>query len=66
MVKFPKSPLYKVNENVYLVVPGQAQPAGPYQVVAVLSNSQYKLKRRDNGQEHPNPVKEQDLVVPAS
>ncbi|KAK4207170.1 hypothetical protein QBC37DRAFT_380373 [Rhypophila decipiens] len=27
--RFPTSPLYTVNEVVYLAIPGQQQPAGP-------------------------------------
>lgn len=64
MLKFPMPPKYKMNEDVYLVVAGQPQPAGPYQVIAILANQCYKLKRKDNGQEHPQLVKEEDLAVP--
>ncbi|KAG6368906.1 hypothetical protein INS49_003124 [Diaporthe citri] len=31
---FPQEPLYKVRQIVYLAVPGQSQPAGPYVVVS--------------------------------
>ncbi|KAL8698676.1 MAG: hypothetical protein Q9224_001745 [Gallowayella concinna] len=63
-VEFPLPPLYAVNELVYLEMPGQAQPAGPYQVSACVGNKQYKIKRVDNGQEHPTIVNEDRLVVP--
>ncbi len=59
-------PLYAVNELVYLVISGQAQPAGPYMVSACMGNKQYKIKRVDNGQEHPTTVNEDRLVVPAT
>lgn len=51
---------------VYLVVPGQTQPAGPFTVAACVGNKQYKIKRIDNGQEHPTTVAEDKLVVRAT
>ncbi|KAL9063345.1 MAG: hypothetical protein Q9161_009519 [Pseudevernia consocians] len=60
--QFPTPPTYKLNEEVYLLVAGQSQPTGPFQVAAILPNHYYKLKRKDNGQEHPHSVKEGDLV----
>ena len=64
MAQFPTEPLYGVNEEVYLMVAGQSQPAGPYLIIAILANRQYKLKQKNNGQEHSQPVKEDDLVLP--
>ncbi|KAF2229904.1 hypothetical protein EV356DRAFT_536839 [Viridothelium virens] len=63
--KFPTAPLYKVNEVVYLVVPGQAQPSGPFLVTAVEENDKYRIRRQDNGQAHPGSVPQASLVVPA-
>ncbi|KAL8664456.1 MAG: hypothetical protein Q9202_003006 [Teloschistes flavicans] len=37
-VEFPEPPLFAVNEVVYLVIPGQAQPAGPFMVSAYIGN----------------------------
>ncbi len=65
-MKFPTPPLFAVNEVVFLVVPRQSQPAGPFVVSASIGNGQYKIKRADNGQEHPSTVKEDQLVVPAT
>lgn len=48
------------------MVAGQSQPTGPFQVATILPNQYYKLKRKDNGQEHPHAVKESDLVVRVS
>ncbi|KAI4250640.1 MAG: hypothetical protein LQ352_005325 [Teloschistes flavicans] len=39
---FPEPPLFAVNEVVYLVIPGQAQPAGPFMVSAYIGFSQSK------------------------
>ncbi len=64
--QFPLPSLYAVNEVVYLVVPGQSQPAGPYTVSASMGDKQYKIKRVDNGQEHPTTVTEERLVVRAT
>ena len=64
-MKFPSPPLFAVNEVVYLVIPGQTQPAGPFAISASMGNKQYKIKRVDNGQEHPTTVNEDQLVVPA-
>lgn len=65
LAKFPTPPLYQINEEVYRIVPDQAAPAGPYIVTAILDNRQYKIKRKDNGQEHSQPVEETDIVIPA-
>ena len=65
-VQFPTAPLYQINEEIYRLVVGQTAPAGPYIVMAVLENKRYKLKRKDNGQEHPQLVEEKDLVIPAA
>jgi len=63
LLKFPTAPLYQINEQVYVMVAGQAQPAGPYLVIAILDNRQYRLKRADNGQELVQSVAEDDLCV---
>lgn len=55
-----------MNEEVYLLVTGQDQPAGPYRVTAILADHYYNLKRGDNGQLHPQSVREEDLVVRVS
>ncbi|CAD6573860.1 MAG: hypothetical protein ASARMPREDX12_006297 [Alectoria sarmentosa] len=65
-VEFPLPPLFAVNEVVYLVVPGRNQPAGPFAVSASMGNKQYKIKRVDNGEEHPTTVTEDKLVVLAT
>lgn len=64
--QFPFPSLYAVNEVVYLVIPGQSQPAGPYTVAAIMGSRQYKIKRVDNGQQHPTTVAEDRLVVRAT
>lgn len=64
LAKFPSPPLYQINEEVYRIVPDQAAPAGPYIVTAILDNRQYKIKRKDNGIEHSQPVEETDIVIP--
>ncbi|KAI4204083.1 MAG: hypothetical protein LQ350_001476 [Teloschistes chrysophthalmus] len=61
-VEFPVPPLFAVNEVVYLVIPGQAQPAGPFMVSAYMGSKRYKIKRVDNGQEHGTAVDEDKLV----
>ena len=65
-VKFPLPPLFAVNEIVYLIIPGQNQPAGPFVVSASLDNKRYRIRRQDNGQEHPTTVTEERMVVPAT
>ena len=66
LAKFPTAPRYQVNEEVYLTLAGQSQPAGPYLVTAILVNNRYRLKQKDNGQQLQQEVKEEDLVVPVS
>lgn len=63
-MKFPTAPLYAVNEIVYLLVPGESQPAGPFVVIASLENGQYQLKNMATGVQHPVTVSEAQLVVP--
>ena len=63
-MKFPTAPLYAVNEVVYLVVPGQSRPAGPFVVIASLDNQQYRLKDRTTGVERQGTFHETQLVVP--
>ncbi|KAL8676743.1 MAG: hypothetical protein Q9186_006762 [Xanthomendoza sp. 1 TL-2023] len=63
-VEFPLPPLYAVNELVYLEMPGQAQPAGPYQniepswddIVDALST----VRERDQLVELEQKLEEQD------
>ena len=60
-------PLYRIGEVVYLVVPGQTQPAGPYVINKIEENATYRISRQDNPQEHhQQPVKEDQLVVRVS
>jgi hypothetical protein len=61
--KFPAEPLYSIGEEVYISVPGQAQPAGPYLITKVLDDNKYKVKRKDTGVELPQPVRESELLV---
>lgn len=65
-MKFPITPLYGVNEIVYLVIQGQNQPAGPFIVVNSLDDKRYRLKDQTTGVEHPVLVFENQLVVPAN
>ncbi|KAM7218394.1 hypothetical protein V8F06_006158 [Rhypophila decipiens] len=61
---FPTEPLYRVGEVVYLVVPGQSQPLGPYQIVSSdFASSTYVIKRVDNGVTYPASVLESSLRV---
>lgn len=59
-------PLYRVGEVVYLVVPGQTQPAGPYVISKIEENALYRIRRQDNSQEHHQAVREDQLLVPVS
>lgn len=59
----PVRPLYGVGEVVYVAVPGQQVPSGPYTIVSVTANCQYTLKRQDNHQLHPYLIPESDLRV---
>ncbi|KAM0393098.1 hypothetical protein ACHAO7_009571 [Fusarium culmorum] len=63
---WPRPPLYRVNEVVYVRSPGQAQPAGPYIIISAnLENKTYGLKKKNTGQIHPTAVAERDLLVAA-
>ncbi len=64
--QFPTAPLYQINEEVYLMVAGQSQPTGPYLISAVLASQRYSIKRKDNGEQLPQSIKEEDLVVRVS
>ncbi|KAG4433057.1 hypothetical protein IFR05_011451 [Cadophora sp. M221] len=48
---FPTEPLYKLGEVVYIAIPGQAQPAGPFVITKILEGNQYKVKRQDTDAE---------------
>ncbi|PTD03317.1 hypothetical protein HYE67_011358 [Fusarium culmorum] len=64
--EWPRPPLYRVNEVVYVRSPGQAQPAGPYIIISAnLENKTYGLKKKNTGQIHPTAVAERDLLVGA-
>ena len=52
-----------IGEEVYISVPGQAQPAGPYLITKVLDDNKYKVKRKDTDVELPQPVRESELLV---
>ncbi|KAF5724180.1 hypothetical protein FMUND_1082 [Fusarium mundagurra] len=61
---WPRQPLYEINEIVYVAVPGQAQPAGPYIIISTnFENRTYGLKRQDTGQVYSTAVAEVDLRV---
>ncbi|VTT62848.1 unnamed protein product [Fusarium fujikuroi] len=61
---WPRQPLYEINEVVYVAVPGQAQPTGPYIIISTnFENRTYGLKRQDTGQMHLTAVAEVDLRV---
>jgi len=64
--QFPSPPLYSEGETVYLIVPGQGEPDGPFVVASIEANNMYRLRRVDNGQEHSQSVTENSLVVPVS
>ena len=64
--KFPTSPVYSINDEVYLIIAGQPQPSGPYLITAILANRRYKLKRKDTGEAMNQPVGEDDLLVRTS
>jgi hypothetical protein len=61
--KFPLEPLYQIGEVVYIAIPGQAQPAGPYVITRILDNNQYRVKRQDTGAELAQPVRESELMI---
>ncbi|QGI65245.1 hypothetical protein CEK26_009196 [Fusarium fujikuroi] len=62
--RWPRQPLYEINEVVYVAVPGQAQPTGPYIIISTnFENRTYGLKRQDTGQMHLTAVAEVDLRV---
>ncbi|KAI1495538.1 hypothetical protein F5X99DRAFT_403213 [Biscogniauxia marginata] len=61
--QFPRAPLFTVGEVVYLIVSGQSQPAGPFEVESVNVDGYYRIKRMDNGQLHNDPVDESRLVI---
>ncbi|KAF5675601.1 hypothetical protein FDENT_9736 [Fusarium denticulatum] len=64
LLQWPRQPLYEINEVVYVAIPGQAQPAGPYIIISTnFENRTYGLKRQDTGQTHPTAVAEVDLRV---
>ena len=44
---------------------GQTQPAGPYEVVEVLTGYKYRIKMKATGQEHHELVSENKLLVRA-
>ncbi|KAL6159535.1 hypothetical protein ACJQWK_05968 [Exserohilum turcicum] len=60
--QYPTPPAYNVGEEVFLLIPGQAQPAGPYEVMQSLDGKLYRIKTKDTGQEHGSLVRESDLV----
>ena len=60
--KFPTQPAYSINDEVYLIIAGQPQPAGPYLITSILANRCYKLRRKDNGDAVDQSVIENDLV----
>ncbi|CZS79329.1 unnamed protein product [Fusarium graminearum] len=63
---WPRPPLYRVNEVVYVRSSGQAQPAGPYIIISAnLENKTYGLKKKNTGQILPTAVAERDLLVAA-
>lgn len=62
-VQYQTEPLYSLDEVVYLRIPGQAQPAGPYIVSAILENGRYKLKSSPTSQELSQEVSEEQLLV---
>jgi hypothetical protein len=51
-----------MNAIVYLRIQGQPQPAGPYYVSA-FENGRYRIKKRENHEEHSEWVSEASLVV---
>jgi hypothetical protein len=61
--QYARPPLYPVNDVVYLRVPGQLQPTGPFIVTAITDSDRYKLKRKDNGEPYPFEVEEHSLCV---
>ncbi|MCJ1378595.1 hypothetical protein MMC17_001694 [Xylographa soralifera] len=61
--RFPTAPLYRIDDEVYLIVTGQSQPAGPYLITAILANRRYNLKRKDTSEAVTQSVSENDLVV---
>lgn len=63
--QYPIAPLYNVGEEAYLQVQGQTQPAGPYEVVEVLTGYKYRIKMKATGQEHHELVSENKLLVRA-
>lgn len=65
-MQFPEPPLFAVDEIVYLDIPGQTLPAGPFMISASLGDKLYKIKRVDTGEEHPTSVAENRLKVPAT
>ena len=60
--KFPTTPLYQIDEEVYRLVDNQAE-TGPYLVTAILSDQRYKLKLKSTGADHLEPVHVDELVV---
>ena len=48
------------------MVAGQSQPTGPYLISAILASRRYSIKRKDNGEQLPQSIKEEDLVVRVS
>ena len=60
--QYPTAPAYSVGEEVYLIVPGQTQPAGPYEVMQTLEGALYRIKNKATGQEYGFHVRESDLV----
>ncbi|USP80433.1 uncharacterized protein yc1106_07707 [Curvularia clavata] len=61
-LEYPAPPAYNVGEEVFLLIPGQAQPAGPYEVMQSLEGKRYRIKAKGTGQEHHSLVRESDLV----
>jgi CheY-like chemotaxis protein len=48
---------------VYVYVPGQQKPVGPYVIVEVLSKEQYRLQEKASGREHHKLVPGLHLLV---
>lgn len=64
--KFPTAPLYGINEEVYIIMAGQAQPAGPYLISSILANGLYRLRYKGTGDALNQSIAEKDLVIRTS
>ncbi|KAF2112295.1 hypothetical protein BDV96DRAFT_580473 [Lophiotrema nucula] len=60
--QYPTVPAYNIGVEVYLVIPSQTQPAGPYEVTQTLEGKMYRIKNKSNGQQYSSMVRESDLV----